>query len=49
MPVKPRPKSLKKKIQEEEFNVMKGLASSIAKERKKKKVKLENVNHMENS
>jgi hypothetical protein len=35
MPVKPRPKSLKKKIQEEEFNVMKGLASSIAKERKK--------------
>ena len=37
MPVKPRPKSLKKKIQEEEFNVIKGLASSIAKERKKEK------------
>ena len=37
LPIKPRPKSLKKKLQEEEFNVMKGLASSIAKERKKEK------------
>ena len=35
MPIKSRPKSLKRKLQEEEFNVMKGLASSIAKERKK--------------
>ena len=37
LPIKPRPKSLKKRLQEEEFNVMKGLASSIAKERKKEK------------
>ena len=36
MPIKPRPQSQKKKLQEEEFNVMKGLASSIAKEGKKR-------------
>ena len=37
MPLKPRPKSLKKKLQEEEFQVMKGLASSIASDQKEKK------------
>ena len=36
-PLKSRPKSLKNKLQEEEFEVMKGLASSIAQNNKKKK------------
>ena len=34
-PIKPRQKSLKKKLQEEEFNVLKGLASSLANDGKK--------------
>lgn len=37
MPLKPKPKSMKKKLQEEEFQVMKGLASSIALDQKEKK------------
>lgn len=37
MPIKPRAKPIKKKLQEEELNVMKGLASSFAKESKKEK------------
>lgn len=36
-PLKSRPKSMKKKLQEEEFEVMKGLASSIAQNNKEKK------------
>ena len=30
LPIKPRPKSMKKKLQEEEFEVMKGLASTLS-------------------
>ncbi|CAB3978281.1 Hypothetical predicted protein [Paramuricea clavata] len=37
LPLKSRPKSMKKKLQEEEFEVMKGLASSIAQNNKEKK------------
>ena len=49
LPIKPRPKSLKKKLQEEEFNVMRVLPPQLPKREKKKNVKVENVNHMENS